>query len=222
MRLFPPKERSVSRGSEPKSRVTHLKLKSSNSNEDQQDTIPLTSLEAFEILKQDNAVIELTSLVFHFQQLIDLKNSVLVDLSRSSDLKHENSQFIKNLTDLSHRLFNAINNNTPYPTLFGDLLNLKTQLQIVSLYYQEELRLGQPIAQAFTDNIKRNYAHCFDQEHSDILSSEDEDLLVKYTINYCADSIMKLDIPRISQFILKAHLEDHSATKEFSYLSPSR
>ncbi|MBL7481242.1 hypothetical protein [Legionella bononiensis] len=184
--------------------------------------IPLSSIEAHNILKQINAERDIPQYIYNFMHLVDLNNSQLIDLAQSSNQPLNNKQFLETLTATANRLLFALMNDSPYPTLYGDLMKLKAHFQVILLYYQKERQQGQPIASAyiqrFTDRIKSNPDE-IDGDHG-LLNIEESNRLTKYTINYSAQYIMKKDMPLLSAFILQPFLENHTSEKNFSYLRP--
>ena len=193
-----------------------------NSQDQQQIRIPLSSIEAHNILKQINAERDIPQYIYNFIQLFDLNNSQLIDLAQSSNQPLNNKQFLDSLIGTVNRLLFAVMGDSPYPTLYGDLIKLKSHFQVILLYYQEECQQGQPIARAYIERFTDRINSKSDEINGDkgLLNIEESNGLIKYTMNYSAEYIMKKDMPLLSAFILQPFLEDHHPEKNFSYLRP--
>ncbi|KTD42448.1 hypothetical protein [Legionella quateirensis] len=184
--------------------------------------IPLSSIEAHNILKELNAERDIPQYIYNFIQLVDLNNSQLIDLSQGSNQPLNNQQFIDTMITTANRLLFALMNDSPYPTLYGDLMKLKTHFQVILLYYQEECQQGQPIANAYIQRFTNRINSNPDEIGGDqgLLNIEESKRLTKYTIHYCAENIMRKDIPLLSSFIVQPFLKNHNSEKNFSYLTP--
>lgn len=185
-------------------------------------TIPLTSLEAFNILSASNDLENIAKILFHFNQLVDMNKSTLKSLHRSDSKITNNQKFLKEMDACYCRLNNAVKKNKPYPTLYGDLCLLKEHLQVILWYYQKQIEKHQPIAKSYLHEMVKNRK--FSTLKSDIshgdkprLSKKDSHILTKYTINFCAKDIMRKDIITIGNFVLNPFLADHKDEINFTY-----
>lgn len=180
--------------------------------------LPLTTKEAYSILVQSGAGKTISDFVFHFRQLFNVTKSHLEDVT-------DNRQFLLDLTAVSMRLIDAIENKRPYPTLFGDLILFKIQLQKISRYYQEQLDRGQPVARRYIRDARKpnsqliNIVSHADQRKS-LLDSEESELLIQYTVNYTANDTMTRQVHEITEFSILPFLLDHSKEPDFSYCRP--
>ncbi|KTD74666.1 hypothetical protein [Legionella waltersii] len=178
--------------------------------------IPLTSLEAYQILQDQQSCEVIERVVRNFQNLVNTQTSVLVDLQKG-EAAMNNQEFLDQLIKTSGRLISALKCHTPYSTLFGDLVKFKSQLQVILRYYQTQIATGQPIAKQFVMNAEE----ILPSIHTEGLLSDSESMeLLMYSINYCADDIMKNDLKNIYDFILDPFLLDHSKEEGFSYFRP--
>ncbi len=58
-----------------------------------------------------------------------------------------------------------------------------------------------------------------EEEHPE-LGKKDSEILIKYTINFCAKKIMMEDLKTISDLVIKPFLFDHKDEEGFSYCNP--
>lgn len=182
--------------------------------------IPLSSLEAYKILYKENCDSNLTYFLFYFNRLVDMKNSQLVDLTNADGKVMDNQKFVDDLNATALRVITAIEEESPYPTLFGDVVKLQNKFQVVLRYYQEQCEQGQPIAQTFLHSLKLKNAMRAALVKQDLISPEHSETLVKYVINSTAESNMQDQMPEISKFITTSFLADHSKEANFSYSRP--
>lgn len=181
--------------------------------------IPLPSMEAFKMLQNCNASYDIDRFVAHFKQFFDLEISLLN--SKNSSQGCDNHQFLIKLIETSNRLLHALDIEEPYPTLLGDLVLFKIQLQVILCYYQKQCELGQPVAK---DYIRRAHEQNSDLSRvhyqSVLLSYADSNEIAKYVLNTYADAMMQIEITNLSEFIKKPFLFEHRGEQDFSYLKP--
>jgi hypothetical protein len=176
--------------------------------------IPLTSVEAYKSLQGHYSLKQMERFVRNFKCLFDTQSSVLRDLQKE-DSSVDNQEFLDELTKTSDRLIAALKTHEPYSTLFGDLMKFKNQLQVILGYYQTQIETDQPVASDFVKNFKGVLPSA---RKVGLLSDSDSMELFFYTINFCANDVMRKDIRSISSFILEPFLEDHSKEVGFSYV----
>ncbi|STY29864.1 Uncharacterised protein [Legionella wadsworthii] len=185
--------------------------------------LPVSSREAFEALKNSQDLNKIQEILSHFNELVHLKNSTLTSLARSNPKISNNQIFIMEMETRFHKLRDALQNEKPYKHLFGDLCQLKEDLQVILRYYQKQIDEGQPIAADHMRRANGKYGELrgitskFSSQH--VLSEPESDALIKYTLNFCASDVMKNDIAVISEIIQKPHLADHSRDSGFSYFN---
>ncbi|CZJ95619.1 lpg1124 family Dot/Icm T4SS effector [Legionella pneumophila] len=188
-------------------------------------TIPLTSQEAFEILCTTDYLKKISKIIFNFQQLFNVERSTLLSHHKFNPKISNNREFLQDLEARYDHLNHAVQNNEPYPFLYGDVCLLKEYLQVILGYYQEQLKEEQPVAKKNLRRIKGS--HKFSTLMSDIskgehpkLGKKDSEILIKYTINFCAESTMWNDVKTISDLVIKPFLFDHRDEEGFSYCNP--
>ncbi|HAT6977411.1 TPA: hypothetical protein F8R96_13195 [Legionella pneumophila] len=181
-------------------------------------TIPLTSQEAFEILCTTDYLKKISKLIFNFQQLFNVKSSTLLSHHKFNPKVSNNQEFLQDLKSRYDRLNHAVQNNEPYPFLYGDVCLLKEYLQVILGYYQDQLKRHQPIAKSYLSRItkSRKFSTLMSDDHPE-LSEKDSELLTRYTINFCAKKIMMEDLKTISDLVIKPFLFDHKDEENFSY-----
>lgn len=205
-------------GKQDKNPKSHEPKTTSTSSEKK---IPLTSSEAYQILHDKNSDFNLANFLFYFNCLVNVQNSQFVDLTRGDEKELDNQKFIHDLNATVQRLVAALEDALPYPTLFGDVVRLQKQFQIVLRYYQEQCEQGQPVAQTFLHSlICKNAIREATLAQPGVLSPEHSEILIKYVINSTAESQMQEQIPQISKFITASFLADHRAEPGFSYSKP--
>ncbi|KTC90504.1 hypothetical protein [Fluoribacter dumoffii] len=188
--------------------------------------IPKTSKEAFALLSDphNNDVENMGRIIFNFKQLVSKDESVLTSHALSNSRINDNQKFIDDLDSRFARLQKAIIEKRLYPTLFGDVCKIKEDLQVISAYYQSQLKKGQPIVQTYLRQAQHKSspltALASDVSHGKhpIHDKKDTDLLTKYIVNYCANHNMQGAIKQISEIVQKPYLFDHSDDPKFSYL----
>ncbi|HAT8178949.1 TPA: hypothetical protein JA361_05610 [Legionella pneumophila] len=185
-------------------------------------TIPLTSQEAFEILCSTDYLKKISEIIFNFKQLFNVKSSTLLSHHKFNPRVSNNQEFLQELDTYYNRLNHAVQNNDPYPFLYGDVCLLKEYLQVILGYYQDQLKKHQPVANSYLKGITKSRK--FSALMSDIsegdhpeLSKKDSAVLIKYTINFCAKRIMTEDLKTISDIVIKPFLLDHKDEQDFSY-----
>ncbi|HFF3083706.1 hypothetical protein [Legionella pneumophila] len=184
--------------------------------------IPLTSQEAYQILCTTDYLKKISKIIFNFQQLFDVERSILRSHHKFNSRISNNKEFLQDLDARYNRLNQAVQNNGPYPCLYGDVCLLKEYLQVILGYYQEQLKEDQPVAE---NNLRRiRGSHKFSTLISDIskgdhpkLSKKDSAVLISYTINFCAETNMWNDIKTISEIVIQPFLLDHKDEEDFSY-----
>lgn len=205
---------------EPQKSGSSKSQKTQSATTDAKPDIPLTSLEAHQILSAGNSAGTIAHFIFYFNRLIDVKQSVLTDLTRGSDKIVDNQQFLDDLNDTAEKVIKALKHKSPYKAFFGDVVKLQNQLQVVLRYYKEQCEQQQPVANAYLFQTRVQNSMFTDvlSGADAVLSPEVSERLIKYTINFSADSIMQLEIPELSSFITQQLLNDHSSEPDFSYL----
>ncbi|HAU1150852.1 TPA: hypothetical protein JBI12_02735 [Legionella pneumophila] len=181
-------------------------------------TIPLTSQEAFEILCTTDYLKKISKLIFNFQQLFNVESSALLSHHKFNPKVSNNQEFLQDLDARFNRLNQAVENNEPYPFLYGDVCLLKEYLQVILGYYQDQLKRHQPVAKSYLSRItkSRKFSTLMSDDHPE-LSEKDSELLTRYTINFCAKKIMMEDLKTISDLVIKPFLFDHKDEEDFSY-----
>ncbi|HFR5479696.1 TPA: hypothetical protein ACHWYB_002884, partial [Legionella pneumophila] len=166
-----------------------------------------------------------SKIIFNFQQLFNVERSTLLSHHKFNPKISNNREFLQDLEARYDRLNHAVQNNEPYPFLYGDVCLLKEYLQVILGYYQEQLKEEQPVAKKNLRRIKGS--HKFSTLMSDIskgehpkLGKKDSEILIKYTINFCAESTMWNDVKTISDLVIKPFLFDHRDEEGFSYCNP--
>ncbi|CZP13626.1 Uncharacterised protein [Legionella pneumophila] len=184
-------------------------------------TIPLTSQEAFEILCTTDYLKKISKIIFNFQQLFNVERSTLLSHHKFNPKISNNREFLQDLEALYDRLNHAVQDNEPYPFLYGDVCLLKEYLQVILGYYQDQLKRHQPLAKSYLSEItkSRKFSTLMSDDHLE-LSKKDSEILIKYTINFCAESTMLEDVKTISDLVIKPFLLDHKDEKGFSYCNP--
>ncbi|HAU0263880.1 TPA: lpg1124 family Dot/Icm T4SS effector [Legionella pneumophila] len=188
-------------------------------------TIPLTSQEAFEILCTTDYLKKISKIIFNFQQLFNVERSTLLSHHKFNPKISNNREFLQDLEARYDRLNQAIENNEPYPFLYGDVCLLKEYLQVILGYYQDQLKAHQPVANSYLKRITKSHkfstlmSDISEEEHPE-LGKKDSEILIKYTINFCAKKIMMEDLKTISDLVIKPFLFDHKDEKGFSYCNP--
>lgn len=186
--------------------------------------IPKTSQEAFEILSTTEDLSNIKNILFHFKQLVNLEKSTLTSHSRASSKIPNNQQFIENLEINFQKLQDAVQNERPYPSLFGDVCKLKEDLQVILGYYQAQIKRNQPIAGDYLRSVQSKHSefHTLASEiaayENTLLDQKDSNILTKYTINFCANDTMHKDIGKIGEIVQKPFLFDHKNEPKFSYM----
>ncbi|HAT2010559.1 TPA: hypothetical protein I8Z88_002811 [Legionella pneumophila] len=184
-------------------------------------TIPLTSQEAFEILCTTDHLKKISKIIFNFQQLFNVESSTLLSHHKFNPKVSNNREFLQDLEARYNRLNHAVQNNEPYPFLYGDVCLLKEYLQVILGYYQDQLKTHQPVANSYLKGItkSRKFSTLMSDDHHE-LSKKDSEILIKYTINFCAESTMWNDVKTISDLVIKPFLFDHRDEEGFSYCNP--
>ncbi|PWY54171.1 hypothetical protein DGG96_18335 [Legionella qingyii] len=187
-------------------------------------SIPKTSQEAFDILASFDDLSNIEKIVFHFKQLVNTEKSVLNSHALSNGRISDNKEFINGLDERLKRLKDAVNEGKPYQSFYGDVCRLKEDLQVILGYYQSQIKRNQPIVREYLRNTQYRdsdlaiLASSIAAEDTSLLDEQDSKVLTKYSINFCAPSIMKEDIEKIGQIVQKSFLADHRHEPEFSYM----
>ncbi|HHL3491207.1 TPA: hypothetical protein ACQ53F_000002 [Legionella pneumophila] len=181
-------------------------------------TIPLTSQEAYQILCTTDCLKKISKIIFNFQQLFNVERSTILSHHKFNPKVSNNQEFLQDLDARFNRLNQAVQNNEPYPFLYGDVCLLKEYLQVILGYYQDQLKRHQPVAKSYLSGItkSRKFSTLMSDDHPE-LSKKDSEILIKYTINFCAESTMLEDVKTISDIVIKPFLLDHKDEKDFSY-----
>ncbi|KTD01844.1 hypothetical protein OQJ19_12725 [Fluoribacter gormanii] len=187
-------------------------------------SIPKTSQEAYEILASFDDLSNIEKIVFHFKQLVNIEKSVLNSHTLSNGRIGDNKEFIDGLEARLKKLQDAVNDGKPYQSLYGDVCRLKEDLQVIMGYYQSQIKRDQPIVRDYLRKTQyRNsdlaiLASSIAAEDTSLLDEQDTKVLTKYSINFCAPTIMKEDIEKIGDIVQKSFLADHRHEPEFSYM----
>ncbi|HAT1597694.1 TPA: hypothetical protein JAN72_10280 [Legionella pneumophila] len=181
-------------------------------------TIPLTSQEAYQILCTTDCLKKISKIIFNFQQLFNVERSTILSHHKFNAKVSNNQEFLQDLDARFNRLNQAVQNNEPYPFLYGDVCLLKEYLQVILGYYQDQLKRHQPVAKSYLSGITKSckFSTLMSDDHPE-LSKKDSEILIKYTINFCAESTMLEDVKTISDIVIKPFLLDHKDEKDFSY-----
>ncbi|HAU1574807.1 TPA: hypothetical protein JBI85_13820 [Legionella pneumophila] len=185
-------------------------------------TIPLTSQEAYQILCTTDYLEKISKIIFNFQQLFNVKSSTLFSHHKFTPKVSNNQEFLQDLEARYDRIKQAVENNEPYPFLYGDVCLLKEYLQVILGYYQDQLKRHQPVAKSYLSRITKSHkfstlmSDISEEEHPE-LGKKDSEILIKYTINFCAKKIMMEDLKTISDLVIKPFLFDHKDEQDFSY-----
>lgn len=184
-------------------------------------SIPLTSQEAFEILCTTDYLKKISKIIFNFQQLFNIESSTLLSHYKLNPKVSNNQEFLQDLEARYNRLNHAVKNNEAYPFLYGDVCLLKEYLQVILRYYLNQLKTNQPIANSYLKEITKSseFSTLMSDDHPE-LSKKDSEILIKYTINFCAESTMWNDVKTISDLVIKPFLFDHKNEEDFSYCNP--
>ncbi len=186
--------------------------------------MPKTSQEAFDILDSSADLDDIKRIVFHFKQLVNTKRSILNSHALLNGRISDNKEFIYGLEERLNKLQQAVDNNAPYPSLYGDVCRLKGDLQVILGYYQAQIKRNQPIVRDYlkaTQHPESNLAilaSSIAAHDTTSLDKQASKAFIKYTINYCAPSIMKEDIEKIGEIVQKPFLADHHDEPGFSYI----
>ncbi|WP_115711982.1 hypothetical protein [Legionella sainthelensi] len=182
--------------------------------------LPLPSLEAYNILRGTNALNDISSIVYNFNQLVDQNKSVLKSHHYGQGRQNliDNQYYINDMNDILARLNAAVKDEKPYRSLFGDVVRLKEHLQVIIGYYQDQLKKGLPDVKAYQASasfapLMSAIAHHEKPFIDDTESQEIE----KFVINHNARDIMNRDMLRITDIVMNPFLEDHSRDTAFSY-----
>ena len=189
-----------------------------------QQSTPITSQEAFEILSCTQVLSDIEDILFHFRQLVDIKKSTLTSHALLDSKIPNNREFIKNLEGRFQKMKKAVEEGVLYPTLFGDVCKIKEDLGVILAYYQAQIREQQPVvnnylrsAQSQKGELSSSISRAVDSKKS-LLDKKDSNHLTKYVINFCAPDIMRQDIEKIAKIVQNPFLADHSDEPDFSYL----
>lgn len=190
----------------------------------QPQPFPKTSQEAYSILRTTEDLSDMAGIVFRFKQLVNIQKSVLTSLTLANPTIRDNQKFIDELEARINKLQKALDEEKPYPSLYGDVCKIKADLGVILGYYQSQMKQGQPIvksymrqAQSSTSELTALACELAGEQHP-ILDKKDSSMLTKYTTNYCANSIMQEDVSTIDGIIQRPFLLDHSDDPQFSYL----
>ncbi|KTD74109.1 hypothetical protein Ltuc_1956 [Legionella tucsonensis] len=187
-------------------------------------SIPKTSKEAFRTLTKTQDLKNIEDILFNFKQLVSIKKSKLTSHARQNSIIPNNQEFIENMETLLKKLQNAVANEKPYQSLFGDVCKLKEDLQVILGYYQSQIRQNQPIVKSYLKQAQGKHGELravvsgIQSHEKSLLNKEDSSILTKYTINFCADDNMHKDIEMIGNIVLRPCLADHSNEPGFSYI----
>lgn len=177
--------------------------------------LPLLSVEAYNILSTTTAFSDISSIVSHFNQLVNKDSSVLKS-HHYGDGPLNNQVFIKNLNDILARLTAAVNNKKPYQCLFGDVAILKEYLQVILGYYQEQLKQKLPDAKAYEPSPTFwTLMSSIARHEKPLIDEKESQELAQYVTNHTARDVMKEDMQRITNIVMNPFMESHPST--FSY-----
>ncbi|QMT60868.1 hypothetical protein [Legionella sp. PC997] len=188
------------------------------------ESIPKTSQEAFDILSCSTDLADMEQIVFHFKNLVDVEKSVLKSHALRDGRITNNQEFIADLEARLQKLQDAVNDEKPYKSLFGDVCKVKESLQVILGYYQDQQKARQRIVSNYLGSTKQKsndvaiLASSIATNNTTLLDEQDSKVLIKYSINFCAPTIMKEDIEKIGNIAQKSFLADHHQDPQFSYM----
>lgn len=188
---------------------------------DHEKRLPLPSREAYEILCSGNTLQDINSMVHRFNLLVNKEKSYLRSLHRTIE-KVDNQEFIADLDNILNRLNDAVTNEKPYKFLFGDVVQLKELLQVISGYYQMQLKAGLPEVKSYLRESSKSSSSfnalmsAISQHEKPLINTKESQKIEQFVVNNNAKSIMQKDIQMISEIVLMSFLADHKELN-FSY-----